>query len=302
MTQAHLYLHTGALATPDGQFLPGALSGLFALLHDRRPILHLWGPQLPDAAATLLTQQGVGTTTLTALPAQPELPALVAVPQGILPDTTAKVIVTDTPQAWTELLQATPRRGRMAEVHRQTSETDIRVVLNLDGSGRGNIHTGLGFYDHMLDQLARHGGLDLEIQVQGDLHIDEHHTIEDTALALGEAFKQALGDKRGIYRYGFCLPMDDSLAQVAIDFGGRPWIVWQARFSREKIGDMPTEMFFHFFKSFSDAAACNLNMQVEGDNEHHKIEALFKAWAKAIKMAITWDPHSNAIPSTKGVI
>lgn len=192
---------------------------------------------------------------------------------------------------------------RTATVQRDTRETQISVGLNLDGRGRADIQTGLGFFDHMLDQLARHGGLDLTIRVTGDLHIDEHHTIEDTALALGEAFRQALSDKRGISRYGFLLPMDEALAQVAIDFSGRPWLVWDADFRREKIGDMPTEMFYHFFKSFSDAAQCNLNMQVTGQNEHHKIEALFKAWAKAIKMAVARNLNElDQLPSTKGVL
>ena len=176
------------------------------------------------------------------------------------------------------------------------------MSLALEGQGRSKITTGLGFFDHMLDQLAKHGLVDLGIAVKGDLHIDEHHTIEDTALTLGEAFAKALGDKRGIERYGFCLPMDDCLAQAAIDFGGRPWLVWEAEFKREKIGEMPTEMFHHFFKSFTDAARCNLNIKAEGTNEHHKIEAIFKAFAKAIKMAVRKDPFSNSLPSTKGTL
>lgn len=204
---------------------------------------------------------------------------------------------------WEAIYRKLRPGDRTATVLRHTKETRISIELNLDGRGQADIHTGLGFFDHMLDQLARHGGLDLNIEVAGDLHIDEHHTIEDTALALGEAFQQALADKRGISRYGFLLPMDEALAQVAIDFSGRPWLVWQADFQREKIGDMPTEMFYHFFKSFSDAARCNLNMQVQGQNEHHKIEALFKAWAKAIKMAVARNLHElDLLPSTKGVL
>ncbi|UZR95504.1 bifunctional histidinol-phosphatase/imidazoleglycerol-phosphate dehydratase HisB [Chondrinema litorale] len=191
---------------------------------------------------------------------------------------------------------------RKSTVVRNTSETQISIELNVDGTGKSDIQTGLGFFDHMLDQLARHGNCDLFIKVNGDLHIDEHHTIEDTALALGEAFLKALGNKKGIYRYGFLLPMDESLAQVAIDFSGRNWLVWDAEFSREKIGEMPTEMFFHFFKSFTDTAKCNLNIKVEGDNEHHKIEAIFKAFAKAIRMAVQRDPYSDRIPSTKGTL
>ncbi|MBX2896225.1 MAG: bifunctional histidinol-phosphatase/imidazoleglycerol-phosphate dehydratase HisB [Cyclobacteriaceae bacterium] len=191
---------------------------------------------------------------------------------------------------------------RSASIRRTTKETDIAITVNLNGTGKSKISTGLGFYDHMLDQLARHGLIDLEISVKGDLHIDEHHTIEDTALALGDAFQQALSDKKGIERYGFCLPMDDCLAQVAIDFGGRPWLVWEAEFKREKIGEMPTEMFYHFFKSFSDTSKCNLNIKAEGTNEHHKIEAIFKAFAKAIKMAVRKNPFNDQLPSTKGTL
>ena len=204
---------------------------------------------------------------------------------------------------WDEIYEFLKMPSRSAEVKRTTSETDIYIKLNLDGSGKCDIATGLHFFDHMLEQLGKHGSTDLEIKVKGDLHIDEHHTIEDTALALGEAYLKALGDKKGIYRYGFLLPMDDSLAQVAIDFGGRPWIVWDAEYKREKVGDMPTELFYHFFKSFSDTAKCNLNIKVEGDNEHHKIEATFKALARAIKMAVMRDPRNiNQLPSTKGVL
>lgn len=193
--------------------------------------------------------------------------------------------------------------GHRQAVHRRTTnETDISVSINLDGTGKANIETGLAFFDHMLDQLARHGSMDLSVHTKGDLHIDEHHTIEDTALALGETLLKALGDKRGMERYGFCLPMDDCLAQVALDFGGRSWLVWEAEFKREKIGEMPTEMFIHFFKSFSDAAKCNLNIKAEGFNEHHKIEAIFKAFAKAIKMAVKRDTEKMQLPSTKGVL
>jgi imidazoleglycerol-phosphate dehydratase / histidinol-phosphatase len=193
--------------------------------------------------------------------------------------------------------------GLRTVVHeRNTNETKIKVELNVDGSGKAVINTGLGFFDHMLDQIARHGKMDLNITTYGDLHIDEHHTIEDTGIALGEAFGKALADKRGMERYGFALPMDEADAKVLIDFGGRNWIVWNATFTREKIGEMPTEMFFHFFKSFSDAAKCNLNIECHGDNEHHKIEAIFKAFAKAIRMAVKRDPLSNYLPSTKGVL
>lgn len=203
---------------------------------------------------------------------------------------------------WDEITAFLFRTERTAVVDRSTSETTIHIELDLDGTGKCKINTGLHFFDHMLEQIGRHSGCDLTIQVNGDLHVDEHHTIEDTGLALGEAFKKALGDKRGIDRYGFCLPMDDVLAQVAIDFGGRPWLVWDAEFKREKVGDMPTEMFHHFFKSFSDASLSNLNIKAEGANEHHKIEGIFKALAKAIKAAIRKDPFSNQLPSTKGVL
>lgn len=191
---------------------------------------------------------------------------------------------------------------RQVTHQRNTQETKIKIDLNLDGSGKASIETGIGFFDHMLEQIARHGSLDLSIQCIGDLQIDEHHTIEDVGICLGEAFAKGLSDKRGMERYGFSLPMDEASSQVLIDFGGRNWIVWEASFTREKIGEMPTEMFFHFFKSFSDAAKCNLHISCQGDNEHHKIEAIFKAFAKAIKMAVRRDPHSQQLPSTKGVL
>ena len=203
---------------------------------------------------------------------------------------------------WKEIYEFLKSGLRKVNHVRKTNETEIAIELNLDGSGTANIETGLHFFDHMLDQIARHGLIDLTIHAKGDLHIDEHHTIEDTGIALGEAFTKALGNKRGIERYGFALPMDESQAKVLIDFGGRNWIVWNANFSREKVGDTPTEMFFHFFKSFSDAAKCNLNIECRGENEHHKIEAIFKAFAKAIKMAVKRDAWSNQLPSTKGVL
>jgi len=201
---------------------------------------------------------------------------------------------------WEDIYACVAAPERTATIKRTTKETEILVELNLDGSGVCNISTGLHFFDHMLNQIGRHSGADLSIQVKGDLEVDEHHTIEDTGLALGEAFKNAIGNKRGMERYGFCLPMDDCLAMAAIDFGGRPWLIWDTEFKREKVGDMPTEMFMHFFKSFSDAALCNLNIKAEGTNEHHKIEAIFKAVAKAIKMAIKRDIFNFELPSTKG--
>jgi imidazoleglycerol-phosphate dehydratase / histidinol-phosphatase len=201
---------------------------------------------------------------------------------------------------WQDIYKLLTNPERKASVSRITKETNIQIEVNLDRNENSKIETGLGFFDHMLDQLARHGNIGLKVQVKGDLHIDEHHTIEDTALALGEAFVKALGDKRGIERYGFCLPMDDCLAQVAIDFGGRPWLVWEAEFKREKIGEMPTEMFYHFFKSFSDTSKSNLNIKAEGMNEHHKIESIFKAFAKSIKMAVKRE--GNQLPTTKGVL
>ena len=206
-----------------------------------------------------------------------------------------------TVQSWKEIAALLKNTPRKVSATRKTSETEISITLNLDGSGKGNIITGVGFFDHMLQQLSRHGNLDLDIAVKGDLHIDEHHTIEDTALLLGETFQKALGSKKGIDRYGFLLPMDDCLAQVVIDFGGRPWLEWDVQFKREKIGDMPAEMFFHFFKSFSDQAKCNLNIKAEVENEHHKIESIFKAFAKAIKMAVA-KTGTQGIPSTKGIL
>ena len=212
-----------------------------------------------------------------------------------------KVILLET-TLWQSIYEFLKLGQRTVHHERNTNETKISVDVNLDGNGKASIHTGLGFFDHMLEQIARHGKLDLTIQTTGDLHIDEHHTIEDTGIALGEAFALALKDKRGMERYGFALPMDEAEAKVLIDFGGRNWIVWNADFKREKVGEMPTEMFFHFFKSFSDAARCNLNIECRGDNEHHKIEAIFKAFAKAIKMAVKRDAFSNYLPSTKGVL
>ena len=203
---------------------------------------------------------------------------------------------------WKSIYEYLHLGQRIIQHERNTNETKIHILMNLDGKGNTTIDTGLDFFNHMLDQLGRHSGIDLTIKVNGDLHIDEHHTIEDTAIALGETFALALGNKKGIERYGFTLPMDDCLAQVAIDFGGRSWLVWEADFKREKIGDVPTEMFYHFFKSFSDTAKCNLNIKVEGENEHHKIESIFKALAKAIKAAVKRDVDNQQLPSTKGLL
>ena len=203
---------------------------------------------------------------------------------------------------WKQIYEFLKLETRSASIIRKTNETDIAITINLDGTGKSNIETGIAFFDHMLDQIARHGLMDLDISVKGDLQVDEHHTIEDTAIALGEVFAKALGNKLGIERYGFTLPMDDCLAQVAIDFGGRNWLVWEVQFKREMIGQMPTEMFFHFFKSFTDGAKANLNIKAEGTNEHHKIEAIFKAFAKAIKIAVKRDPEKMILPSTKGML
>ena len=203
---------------------------------------------------------------------------------------------------WEKVKEMAFAGERMAEIKRTTKETDICVRVNLDGNGKADINTGLGFFDHMLEQIAKHGGIDLYARCKGDLQVDEHHTIEDTGLALGECLLQALGDKRGIERYGYCLPMDDCLCQVALDFGGRPWLVWNAEFRREKVGDVPTEMFFHFFKSLSDAAKMNLNIKAEGENEHHKIEGIFKALARSLKMAAKRDVEHFELPSSKGVL
>jgi imidazoleglycerol-phosphate dehydratase/histidinol-phosphatase len=205
-------------------------------------------------------------------------------------------------RSWDEIYKIVAADIRISHIERKTAETEIVVDLNLDGTGKFEIFTGLGFFDHMISQLARHSGCDLKVMVNGDLGVDEHHTIEDTALALGEAFYKAVGSKRGMERYGYALPMDDSMAQVLVDFGGRPWLEWNTEFKREKIGEMPTEMFLHFFKSFSDTARCNLNIKAEGTNEHHKIEAIFKALAREIKMAIRRDVFSSELPTTKGVL
>jgi len=212
------------------------------------------------------------------------------------------LILGDPGVTWDSIAETLFAGERRASVRRTTKETDIAIDLLVDGTGRCDIHTGLGFFDHMLEQIGKHGMMDLTIHVDGDLHVDEHHTIEDTAIALGECLRQALGDKRGIERYGFCLPMDDCLASVALDFGGRPWLVWDAEFKREHVGDMPTEMFLHFFKSLSDSALMNLNIKAEGTNEHHKIEGIFKALARALKMAVRRDIHHYELPSTKGVL
>jgi imidazoleglycerol-phosphate dehydratase/histidinol-phosphatase len=202
---------------------------------------------------------------------------------------------------WNDICTYLKRKPRLAKVERKTSETEILVEVNLDGSGKSNISTGIGFFDHLLEQIARHGNIDLTLKVQGDLEIDEHHTVEDVAIALGEAMLKALGGKKGIERYSFILPMDDCLAQVALDFGGRPWLVWDVEFLREKIGEMPAELIYHFFKSFSDNAKCNLNIKADGQNEHHKIEAIFKAFAKAIKIAVNQTNNFN-LPTTKGLL
>lgn len=202
---------------------------------------------------------------------------------------------------WHEIYKYLKKKPRVSIVERKTSETEIKIEVNLDGSGKSSVETGIGFFNHMLEQIARHGNIDLNIKAKGDLHIDEHHTIEDVAIALGEAILTALGGKKGIERYSFVLPMDDCLAQVALDFGGRPWIVWDVNFNREKIGEVPTELFYHFFKSFSDNAKCNLNINAHGENEHHKIEAIFKAFAKAIKLAVKQTYNYN-LPSTKGTL
>lgn len=216
-------------------------------------------------------------------------------------DTLQQVIALET-KDWAEIYALLKAGGRKSTLHRKTNETDIQIEINLDGNGKANIETGLNFFNHMLEQIAKHGQIDLNIIAKGDLHIDEHHTIEDTGITLGECFAKAIGNKLGLERYGFCLPMDDCLAQVALDFGGRNWIEWDVKFKREKVGDMPTEMVFHFFKSFSDAAKCNLNIVASGGNEHHKIESIFKAFAKAIKMALKRDPEKLILPSTKGLL
>jgi imidazoleglycerol-phosphate dehydratase/histidinol-phosphatase len=247
------------------------------------------GDRITDVELAL--NLGCKAILLTPLDLKPELEE-----KGLLP--VCNLITSN----WDDIYAYLASTVRTSSIERITKETSIRITLNLDGTGKSAISTGLGFFDHMLEQISRHSGCDLSVQVKGDLHVDEHHTIEDTAIALGEAFHKAMGNKKGMERYGFVLPMDDCLATVAIDFGGRPWLVWEAEFKREKIGELPTEMFYHFWKSFSDGARCNLNIKAEGTNEHHKIEAVFKAVARAIRMAIRRDIYNNELPSTKGVL
>ncbi len=214
----------------------------------------------------------------------------------------AKALILSEQTDWAKIEQIVIGGLRSADIRRKTKETEINIKINLDGSGEAEINTGIGFFDHMLEQIARHGMIDLMINVSGDLNVDEHHTIEDTAIVLGQCLDKAFGDKRGIQRYGFCLPMDDCLCQTALDLGGRPWLVWDAEFKREKIGDMPTEMFLHFFKSLSDNAKMNLNIKAEGQNEHHKIEGIFKSFARALRMALARDTEHLQLPSSKGVL
>ena len=265
-------------------------------LPTRKPGLGLLGKYLDPANAYDLANSCVIGDRLTDVELAANLGSQ-AILIGAEPDSRAALTTT----SWEKIYQHLRYPARIAVIERNTNETQIAIRLNLDGTGQTNIHTGLGFFDHMLEQLGRHSGIDLSISVKGDLHIDEHHTVEDTALALGTAFANALGDKRGLARYGFLLPMDEALAQAAIDFSGRPWLVWNTDFKRERVGDLPTELFFHFFKSFTDNSRATLNISCTGDNEHHKIEAIFKAVAKAIKMALLRD-ESAAIPSTKGVL
>lgn len=274
------------------EYLEGARTGTYDLANS-----YVIGDRLTDVQLAV----NLGAKAILFIPPNAS-PATQAADTAGMTDAMRQAVALTTSD-WREIYSFLRLPARTATVERNTNETKIQITLNLDGTGQADMHTGIGFFDHMLDQLAKHSGADLSIHVNGDLHIDEHHTIEDTALALGEAYRRALGDKRGISRYGFLLPMDEALAQVAIDFSGRPWLVWDAEFKREKIGEMPTEMFFHFFKSFADKAEANLNIKVAGDNEHHKIEAIFKAFAKAIKMAVKRDPKAlDSLPSTKGVL
>lgn len=248
-----------------------------------------------DRVTDVKLAQNLGCKAIFIAPSVEEGASMVE--QEGLTDACAKVVT-----CWDQISEFLFAGERVATVQRTTKETDIFVKLNLDGTGKCDISTGLGFFDHMLEQIGKHSGCDLTIHVKGDLHVDEHHTIEDTAIALGEAILKTLGDKRGIERYGYCLPMDECLCSVALDFGGRPWLVWNAEFKREYVGDMPTEMFLHFFKSLSDSAKMNLNIKAEGDNEHHKIEGIFKALARSIKMAVKRDIYKYELPSTKGTL
>lgn len=269
---------------PGTALLGKYLDGTYDLAHS-----YVIGDRLTD----VMLARNLGCKAI--LLREPDDDLRAAIAKEELDDTVALI----TP-SWDEVVPVLQGGVRRAEVHRATSETSVDIVVNLDGSGKADISTGLGFFDHMLDQIARHSGIDLTIKVKGDLHVDEHHTIEDTAIALGEALNKALGDKRGIERYGFTLPMDDCLCTVAIDFGGRPWLVWDTEFRRERIGDMPTEMFLHFFKSLADNARMNLFIRAEGENEHHKIEGIFKALARTIRQAVRRDPLHFTLPTTKG--
>jgi len=293
-----LFIHRSAIETSEG-ITSGLARNLYFINKSLGYDIVLMSPP-SEMVTALLKSEGIVSQVINRDTAQTEADALVTANNFVA--FPGKSIAYDGASGWDAIYQELRKAQRQGEVVRTTKETDIAIKISLEGSGKTKIDTGLGFFDHMLDQIGKHSGCDLEIKVNGDLQVDEHHTIEDTAIALGEAFDQAIGDKKGLSRYGFFLPMDESVCWVALDFGGRPWLNWMADFKREYVGDMPTEMFMHFFKSFSDAARINLYIKAEGDNEHHMIEGIFKAFARAIGMAVKQEPYSLDIPTTKGLL
>lgn len=294
----NIFIHRSAISTESGIAKGFSRNIYFISQSLGYQVIMMSEPD--EIIKTLLASEGISYQLIGRETPQTENDALVSANSLVsFPGTSLSY---DNTLGWDVIYNELRKGLRQGEVIRTTKETDIAIKLSLEGSGKTNIDTGLGFFDHMLDQIGKHSGCDLDIKVNGDLSVDEHHTIEDTAIALGEAFDQAIGDKKGLSRYGFFLPMDESVCWVALDFGGRPWINWAAKFNREYVGDMPTEMFMHFFKSFSDAARCNLYIKAEGDNEHHMIEGIFKAFARAIGMAIKQEPYSLDIPTTKGLL
>ena len=293
-----LFIHRSAIETPEG-IAKGLGRNLYFINKSLAYDIVLMSPP-SEMVVALLKSEGVNYQLISRESVQQEVDALVTANSFVA--FPGKSIAYSDETGWDGIYHELRKSLRQGTVTRTTKETDIAIKISLEGHGKTSIDTGLGFFDHMLDQIGKHSGCDLEIKVNGDLQVDEHHTIEDTAIALGEAFDQAIGDKKGLSRYGFFLPMDESVCWVALDFGGRPWLNWIAEFKREYVGDMPTEMFMHFFKSFSDAARINLYIKAEGDNEHHMIEGIFKAFARAIGMAVKQEPYSLDIPTTKGLL
>lgn len=297
-TTKQIFIHRSAIITEEG-IAKGFGRNLYFIHRSLGYKVVLMTPP-HDTVATILDSEEIEYQSICRETVQSENDILVSANDFVA--FAGSTLTYETKTGWDAIYQTLRREQRQGTVSRKTKETSIEIKLSLEGTGKTNIETGLGFFDHMLDQIGKHSGCDLDIKVKGDLNVDEHHTIEDTAIALGEAFDKAIGDKKGLSRYGFFLPMDESICWVAMDFGGRPWLNWVADFNREYVGDMPTEMFMHFFKSFSDASRCNLYIKAEGDNEHHKIEGIFKAFARTIGMAIKQTPYSLDIPTTKGML